>query len=286
MATVISSAQEMASIARQLRMAGNTIGFVPTMGALHEGHMSLVQRSIRDNDVTVVSIFVNPTQFTAGEDFERYPRDLDRDLELLDPEGVDFVFAPSSDEMYPNAMTCWVEVGGDIMNTMDALSRPHHFRGVATVCLKLFHIVQPDYAYFGQKDFQQVTVIKRLVKDLNIPLEIVMMPIVRENDGLARSSRNIYLKPEQRPIALSLSSALQLGKGVIEQGEHDANKVLQIMGEHIENSGAEIDYIVVADPESLDDKTDLDGPVLLAVAAVVGNVRLIDNLLVNTDQII
>ncbi len=284
MTDVIRYPAEMSRIAGELRLRGNTIGFVPTMGALHEGHVSLIRRSVAENDVTVVSVFVNPTQFGPGEDYEKYPRTLDDDVEICVQEGVDFVFAPQPDDMYPRSMTTWVEVGGDLVNRMCGLSRPGHFRGVATVCAKLFNIVRPHTAYFGQKDYQQYLVVRRLVEDLNFPMEIALVPIVREKDGLARSSRNRYLRPGERESALSLYRALTKARDAVLAGETDASALLALMASEIESAGAELDYAVVADPVTLEDKERVDGPVLLAVAAWVGDVRLIDNFLVDPPQ--
>jgi pantoate--beta-alanine ligase len=275
----------MAMIADQLRLRGNKIGFVPTMGALHEGHMTLVRRSVQENDVTIVSIFVNPIQFNDQEDFERYPRDLETDSTMCDHESVDFIFAPEPSSMYQRGerfSSCWVEIQGPMTETLCGLSRPSHFRGVVTVCCKLFNIIRPHVAYFGQKDYQQYLSIKRLVADLNMPLEIELCPIVREQSGLALSSRNSRLTARGRQQASRIYAALEHGRKLIMTGEHDPNKVLEAMANDVLNAGLDMDYAIVADPESLDDVRSIDGPVLLAIAAVCEGVRLIDNELITS----
>ncbi len=254
-------------------------GFVPTMGYLHEGHLSLVRRARAENDRVAVSIFVNPAQFGPHEDYDRYPRDLERDLRLLEPLGVDLVFAPSVEEMYPPGFQTWVIVE-EVSRPLEGAARPGHFRGVATVVTKLFHIVQPDRAYFGQKDAQQVAVIRRMVQDLNIPVEIVVCPTVREPDGLAMSSRNTYLNPEERRAATVLFRALQAAKARYEAGERDAERLREAMREVI---GAEplarLDYVSVADPETMQELNRVEGRALLSLAVYIGRTRLIDNIL-------
>ncbi len=254
-------------------------GFVPTMGYLHEGHLSLVRRARAENDHVAVSIFVNPTQFGPHEDYDRYPRDLERDLHLLEPLGVDLVFAPSVEEMYPPGFQTWVVVE-EVSRPLEGTARPGHFRGVATVVAKLFHIVQPDRAYFGQKDAQQVAVIRRMIQDLNFPVEIVVCPTVREPDGLAMSSRNTYLNPEERRAATVLFRALQAAKARYEAGERDAERLRETMREVI---GAEplarLDYVSVADPETMQELSRVEGRALLSLAVYIGKTRLIDNIL-------
>ncbi|MFA4987283.1 MAG: pantoate--beta-alanine ligase [Candidatus Brocadiia bacterium] len=280
MPDIISEPLRMTEVCRELRLRGNKIGFVPTMGALHEGHLSLMRHCAASNDVTIVSIFVNPTQFAPGEDYERYPRTMESDAELCDAAGVDFIFAPEPEDMYPRSMVCWVDVGGDIASTMCAMSRPGHFRGVATVVSKLFNIVQPDNAYFGQKDYQQCLVVRRLVEDLNFPVDIHILPTVRESDGMAMSSRNAYLDPATRRRALSIHRSLAMARLLVMKGERDPNVLLKLIGEEIEKAGGEIDYVQVVSPESLEDYRVITGPVLLAVAAFFKGIRLIDNELI------
>jgi len=255
-----------------------TVGLVPTMGYLHEGHLTLVRRARAENSSVVVSIFVNPTQFGPDEDFDRYPRDPKRDLALLEKEGVDIVFMPSVDEMYPQNFNSWVEVG-KIAQRLEGASRPGHFRGVATVVARLFDIVQPDKAYFGQKDAQQTIVIKKMVADLNMNLEIVVMPTVREPDGLAMSSRNTYLNPEERKAAVVLYQALGLAQRLWSQGEKDAQSIRRQMKELIQKQPlAEIDYISIADAETLDELDEVKPPALVSMAVKIGRTRLIDNI--------
>lgn len=266
--------------ARAVRRAlPGTWGFVPTMGYLHEGHLSLVRRARAENDRVAVSIFVNPTQFGPHEDYARYPRDLERDLRLLEPLGVDLVFIPSVEEMYPPGFQTWVIVE-EVSRPLEGASRPGHFRGVATVVAKLFNILQPDRAYFGQKDAQQTVVIRRMVQDLNIPVEIVICPTVREPDGLAMSSRNSYLNPEERRAATVLFRALQAAKARYEAGERDAERLREAMREVIRAEPlARIDYVSVAHPETLQELERVEGPALLSLAVYIGTTRLIDNLM-------
>lgn len=262
------------------RQQGRKIGLVPTMGYLHEGHLTLMRRAKNSCDAVIISIFVNPTQFGPQEDYERYPRDLERDLRLAREVGVDAVFAPEVQEMYPPGYATYVEVEG-LTEVLCGASRPGHFRGVATVVTKLFNIVQPDEAFFGLKDYQQAMVIKRMVKDLNIPVEIVTVPTVREEDGLALSSRNKYLTPEERRQALSLYRALKLGEELIRRGERRADKVREAMTKEILSQPlARIDYVSVNDAETLKPLEEISGKVLLAVAVWIGSTRLIDNVVV------
>lgn len=261
------------------RTLPGTWGFVPTMGYLHEGHLSLVRRARAENDRVAVSIFVNPTQFGPHEDYNRYPRDLERDLRLLEPLGVDLVFAPSVEEMYPPGFQTWVIVD-EVSRPLEGAARPGHFRGVATVVTKLFNIIQPDRAYFGQKDAQQAVVIRQMVRDLNIPVEIVVCPTVREPDGLAMSSRNTYLSPEERQAATVLFRALQAAKAHYEKGERDAERLREVMREVIRAEPlARLDYVSVAHPETLQELSHVEGPALLSLAVYIGKTRLIDNIL-------
>jgi pantoate--beta-alanine ligase len=274
----IRTIAEMKSACRQL--AGRTLGFVPTMGALHEGHLSLVRASKARCDVTAVSIFVNPLQFGPSEDLAKYPRTLERDAQLLEELGVDLLFTPGVDEMYPSGAKTYVLVN-ELSDKLDGASRPGHFRGVATVVAKLFEIVRPDYAFFGQKDAAQVAVLRKMVTDLNLDVEMVVCPIVRENDGLAMSSRNAYLSPEQRQQALVLNRSLRRVQSAVEAGERDAAKLVEIGKQVLATEpGARLDYFAIVDPDTLDPVTDLSRGALIAVAAHVGPTRLIDNIVV------
>jgi len=259
------------------REAGRRVGFVPTMGFLHKGHASLMRRARTENDVVVVSIFVNPLQFGANEDLEAYPRDLDRDLSLCESEGVDIVFHPNVGEMYPELNPFAVTVG-EIGSKLCGRTRPGHFDGVATVVAKLFNIAGPCRAYFGRKDAQQLVIIERLARALNFPVTVVGCDIVREPDGLAMSSRNVYLTGDERRAALVLKRALDEAAASIGTGERDARRIGNLMGSRISSEPfAKLDYAAVVDAETLEDLDRLDRPVLLAVAAWVGKARLIDN---------
>jgi pantoate--beta-alanine ligase len=263
---------------RQLRLKlTESIGLVPTMGYLHEGHLALVRQARIENSSVVVSIFVNPTQFGPREDFKQYPRNPQRDLKLLEKEKTDIVFMPATAEMYPPQFSSCVEVGR-VTERLEGASRPGHFRGVATVVAKLFNIVQPTRAYFGQKDAQQLVVIKRMVADLNMNLEIVSVPTVREPDGLAMSSRNSYLNPEERQAATVLYRAINLAQQLYSQGKTDAERLLQEMTTLIEKEPlATIDYVSVAHPETLEELDKVNTPSLVSMAVRIGKTRLIDN---------
>ena len=253
------------------------VGLVPTMGYLHEGHLSLVRQARAENPSLVVTIFVNPTQFGPREDFKSYPRDTERDLALLEKEKTDIVFIPSSEEMYPPGFDSWVEVAG-VTEHLEGACRPGHFRGVTTVCAKLFNIIQPDTAYFGQKDAQQAIVIKKMVADLNMNLKIVTLPTIRESDGLAMSSRNTYLSPEERRAALVLYQALTLAQKLWSAGETDAAKIRREMLALIKKEPlAKIDYVSLADPETLAELDKVSPPTLASLAVKIGTTRLIDN---------
>ena len=256
------------------------LGFVPTMGYLHEGHLALVRRARAESRSVAVSIFVNPTQFGPREDFARYPRDPARDLALLEKEGVDLVFMPEAAEMYPPGFDTWVEVG-TITRRLEGRARPGHFRGVATVVCKLFNIVQPRRAYFGEKDAQQLRVVGKMVRDLNLPVEIVPVPTVREADGLALSSRNVYLSPQERQEALALSAALRLAQELVARGERRAAVIRARMRRRIrQEPDARIDYVSVADAETLEELTVVDRPALVSLAVRIGTTRLIDNVVI------
>lgn len=274
---IVTTVQEMKNLRKEIT---GTVGFVPTMGYLHEGHLSLVRQARRDNDITVTSIYVNPTQFGPHEDFQVYPRDPARDSELLKKEGNDILFMPSDKEMYPEGYCSWVDVQ-KLTERLEGASRPGHFRGVATIVAKLFNIVSPHRAYFGQKDAQQAIVIKKMVRDLNMNLEIVVMPTVREADGLAMSSRNVYLSPEERKQATILFRALTLAKEIREKGENNAQIIKSSMIELIKTQPlAEIDYVSIADPENLEELTEIKSPALCSLAVKIGKTRLIDNIII------
>lgn len=264
------------------RAAGKTVGFVPTMGALHDGHLSLVRRVRAQVNLTVVSIFVNPTQFGSSDDFARYPRDLVRDTDVLAREGVDILFAPEPDEMYPPGAATFVEVAG-LSDKLEGKSRPGHFRGVATVVTKLFEIVSPDVAAFGQKDAQQVLVIKTMARDLMMDVEVLVLPTKREEDGLAMSSRNALLTPDERRAAPAIPRALEAVRTALEGGERDPDKLLAA-GKAIlvEAPLLRIDYVELVDPDRLEPITKVQGAMLLAVAVFAGSTRLIDNVVLRS----
>ena len=256
---------------------GKSVGFVPTMGYLHEGHKSLIDAARRENDKVVVSIFVNPMQFGPTEDLDSYPRDLNRDAKLCEDAGVDIIFHPEPEEMYADGFCSYVDMNG-LTTELCGKTRPIHFRGVQTVVLKLFHIVTPDRAYFGQKDAQQLAIIKRMVRDLNFDIEIVGCPIVREEDGLAKSSRNTYLSKDERKAALILSKAVKLGEDMAKAGEKDTDKIVSEMIKLIETEPmAKIDYVQAVDAVSVKPVKEMTAPVLVAMAVYIGKTRLIDN---------
>lgn len=282
---IITSIKEMRRASLDLKGKGRSIGFVPTMGALHKGHVSLIKEAKKYNDAAVLSIFVNPTQFIQGEDYRSYPRDIERDKITASDAGVDILFLPSADEMYPDGFKTFVNVE-DITESLCGRFRPGHFKGVATVVLKLFNIVAPDRAYFGEKDYQQLLVVKNMVGDLNLNIEIVGMPTVREDDGLAASSRNSYLNEKERISAASLYAALKRSREMVENGERRAQKIIREMEKIIElavneanpNEGStKIDYISICDPDTLKDIEIVDGKALAALAVRIGKARLIDN---------
>lgn len=275
---VITTISELRNYLDKHRSKGKTIGFVPTMGFLHEGHLSLIRRANMENDVVVISDFVNPTQFGPNEDFTSYPRNIERDTELAMSAGADVVFFPSVYEMYPNGSSTFVEVEGTITKVLCGASRPTHFRGVTTVVNMLFNIVQPDKAYFGQKDAQQVAVLIKMVNDLHMNIEIITCPIIRQGDGLAMSSRNTYLSAEERKQAIILNKALKKGKEAFAKGENNVEKLIAIITEKInEASLAEIDYVSILDFPSLESITSIEKEALAAVALKFRKTRLIDN---------
>jgi len=282
---LVETVAQMMDLSRRWRGEGKAIGFVPTMGYLHEGHLSLVRQARKENDVVVVSVFVNPTQFGPGEDFERYPRDLKRDMSLLEPIGVEAVFVPSVEDMYPPSYRTYVDVE-DVTTRLCGASRPGHFRGVTTVCCKLFNIVRPHRAYFGKKDFQQYVVLRTMVADLNMDLEIVPMPIVREPDGLAMSSRNTYLNSREREAALCLYRSLKKAQELFAQGERDARVIKEeVEGVIKAEPLATIDYVEVVDPDTFLPVEKVERGTLVALAVKVGPARLIDNAQLGLDSL-
>lgn len=273
---IVSTIEEVRAQVKEWKKEGQSIGFVPTMGYLHEGHMSLIDAA-GENDKVVVSIFVNPMQFGPMEDLASYPRDLEHDAKLCEEHGVDLIFHPTPEEMYGDQFYSYVDM--DVLTKeLCGLSRPVHFRGVCTVVTKLFNIVTPDRAYFGQKDAQQLAVIKRMVKDLNMPLTITGCPIIREADGLAKSSRNTYLSIEEREAALVLSRSIFLGKEMVEKGERDCKRILAAMTAEIEKEPlAKIDYVKIVDLDTMQQVEKIDRGILAAIAVYIGKTRLIDN---------
>lgn len=274
---LVKTKQEVRDTVKEWRKQGLTVGLVPTMGYLHEGHASLIDASVKNNDRTVVSIFVNPMQFSPNEDLESYPRDINRDSRVCEEHGADLIFNPEPEEMYGDMFCSFVDM--DILTKeLCGLSRPIHFRGVCTVVSKLFNIVKPDNAYFGQKDAQQLAVIKRMVEDLDMDIKINGCPIVRENDGLAKSSRNTYLNEEERKAALILSKTIKLGQELVKNGEKDTKIIVKQMTDNINTEPlAKIDYVKIVDLLTMQPIETLDRPALCAMAVYIGKTRLIDN---------
>ena len=274
---IVKTVDEVRAQVKEWRKAGLSVGLVPTMGYLHEGHQSLIKKSVEQNDRTVVSVFVNPMQFGPTEDLESYPRDLEADAKLVESTGGDLIFNPEPEEMYKDGFCSFVNMTG-LPDALCGLTRPVHFKGVCTVVNKLFNIVKPDRAYFGEKDAQQLAIIMRMVKDLNMDIEIVGCPIIREADGLAKSSRNIYLTPEERKAAVILSKSVALGKKMVAEGEKDAKKIVTAMKELINSEPlATIDYVEMVDMDTMKAIDEVKGHVLCAMAVKVGKARLIDN---------
>lgn len=274
---IVKTIEEVRNITSQWRAEGMSVGLVPTMGFLHEGHKSLIDRAVSENDRVVVSDFVNPTQFGPSEDLEAYPRDINRDAELCEKAGAALIFNPEPSEMYYDDCEAYVNINS-LSDELCGKSRPIHFKGVCTVVSKLFNIVKPDRAYFGQKDAQQLAIIKRMVRDLNFDVQIVGCPIIRESDGLAKSSRNTYLSSEERKAALILSKAVKLGEDMAKSGENDAEKIVSKMKELINTEPmARIDYVEAVDAISIKPVKKMDGAVLVAMAVYIGKTRLIDN---------
>lgn len=276
---IIRSIKEIKKELARYKKQGCTVGFVPTMGYLHEGHLSLIRQARNEADVVVVSIFVNPTQFGPKEDYRKYPRDLKSDLNLCRNAGVDYLFAPAAISIYPREYSTYVSVEG-LTENLCGRFRPGHFRGVTTVVTKLFNIVRPDIAYFGQKDTQQAIVIKRMVRDLNMDIRIKVMPIVREKDGLAMSSRNVYLSSDERKRAAMIYRSLQEARDLIKLSKKDARDIKLKMRKILSSVATKIDYVSIVDPETLRDVNTIKGRVLIALAVWIGKTRLIDNIVV------
>lgn len=278
---VVKTVKEVRDIVAEWRSQGLTVGLVPTMGYLHEGHQSLIRKSAEQNDRTVVSVFVNPIQFGPTEDLDSYPRDLERDKNAVEEAGGNLIFHPEPSEMYPSHFTSFIDTS-ETTELLCGAVRPIHFRGVCTVVGKLFNIVTPDRAYFGQKDAQQLATIRRFVRDLNFGIEIVACPIVREEDGLAKSSRNTYLNAEERKAALVLSQSLKIGKELIENGERDSKVVIETIKTALEKEPlARVDYVEVVDFENIQRVDKIHGETLVAIAVYIGKTRLIDNFIVD-----
>lgn len=278
---IVREVNELREIVRTAKINGKTIGFVPTMGFLHEGHLALMQRAKQETDVVITSVFVNPTQFGPNEDLDAYPRNPERDRELMTGIGVDVAFFPETATLYPEGYSTFVEVGGSLTQGLCGAARPGHFRGVCTIVSKLFNLVQPDKAYFGQKDAQQVAVIRRMVRDLNIPVEIVPCPIIREADGLALSSRNTYLSDQERQDALVLSRSLKAAELAITKGERNSAAVEALIRAMISQvPSAVIDYVEIVDADTLAPVRTIESTVLIALAVKIGKPRLIDNCVV------
>lgn len=278
---VIEKILEMREFCANSKKEGKTIGFVPTMGYLHRGHISLMELARDKCDILAVSIFVNPAQFSPGEDFEKYPRDKERDLRICNEVGVDVVFIPDEKEIYPKGYSTYVSVEGNLTKYLCGASRPGHFKGVATIVTKLFNIITPDFAVFGEKDAQQLAVIRQIVSDLNLPVKIISAPIIREPDGLAMSSRNEYLTQQERQVAPQLYKSLLLAKELVEKGERNSETITSMIHDYLDKIGEfKIDYIEVVDPETMTPIKQIRGKALISVAVFLGKARLIDNIMV------
>ena len=280
---VVGTIKEVRNLVKEWKKNGESVGFVPTMGYLHEGHGSLITKARENNDKVVVSIFVNPLQFGPSEDLESYPRDLEKDSKFCESLGADLIFHPEPEEMYHDGFSSYVDMSV-LTEELCGLSRPVHFRGVCTVVSKLFNIVQPDNAYFGEKDAQQLAIIKHMVQDLNMDVNVVGCPIVREEDGLAKSSRNTYLSPEERKAALILSKTIELGKKLIADGEKDADVLVAKMKANVETEPmAKIDYVKAVNGLTMQQQKEIKAPMLIAMAVYIGKTRLIDNMIISED---
>ncbi len=280
---LIKEISQMKDYRRKIK-ASQTVGFVPTMGAFHEGHLSLIRKACQQCDKVVVSVFVNPIQFGKGDDYQRYPRNLSEDISLSEKEGIDVVFAPSLEEMYPRDYSTFVQVGGPLSSTLEGASRSGHFKGVATVLIKLFNIVKPDFSYFGEKDYQQVLIVKKVVDELNLDTQIIVLPTIREKDGLALSSRNSYLNEGERKAAAILYKALEKAGLWIKEGERNPFSIVSKIKDLIKKESlAKLDYVAVVNPDTLEKVEDIRGTVLIALAVRIGETRLIDNMMIEHD---
>lgn len=285
MTKVITTINEMQSIVKQHQREGKTIGFVPTMGALHDGHLTMMKQSVSENDLTVISIFVNPLQFGPNEDFDAYPRQLDDDVAAVKKLQVDYVFHPSVDEMYPEELGIHLKVG-HLAQVLEGAQRPGHFEGVVTVVNKLFNIVQPDYAYFGKKDAQQLAIVEKMVKDFNLPVHVIGIDIVREKDGLAKSSKNIYLTSEERREAKHLYQSLRLAKNLYEAGERDSNEIISQIAAYLnKNISGYIDDLGIYSYPNLIQQSKIHGRIFISLAVKFSKARLIDNIIIGDDYI-
>ncbi|MEN2451434.1 pantoate--beta-alanine ligase [Bacillus sp. JR_15] len=283
MTKVITTVSEMQNIAKEYKTHGQTIGFVPTMGALHEGHLKMMELSSEFNDVTVVSIFVNPLQFGPNEDFDAYPRQIDKDVEMIEQIDVDYVFYPSVEEMYPDELGVTLKIG-KLAHVLEGAQRPGHFEGVVTVVNKLFNIVSPDYAYFGKKDAQQLAIIEKMVKDFNQPIEIIGVDIVREKDGLAKSSRNVYLTVEERQEAVHLSKSLKLARELYNNGERNSSVIIDEITQYLlDYTSGQVDEVAIYSYPELEEQTKIEGQIFISLAVKFSKARLIDNIIIGAE---
>lgn len=283
MTKVITTVSEMQSIAKEYKRHGQTIGFVPTMGALHEGHLKMMELSSEFNDITVVSIFVNPLQFGPNEDFDAYPRQINKDVEMMEEIDVDYVFYPSVEEMYPDELGVTLKVG-KLAHVLEGAQRPGHFEGVVTVVNKLFNIISPDYAYFGKKDAQQLAIVEKMVKDFNHPIEIIGVDIVREKDGLAKSSRNVYLTEEERQEAVHLSKSLKLARDLYNNGERNSSVIIDEITQYLlDNTSGQVDEVAIYSYPELEEQSKIQGQIFISLAVKFSKARLIDNIIIGAE---
>lgn len=283
MTKVITTVSEMQSIAKEYNRHGQTIGFVPTMGALHEGHLKMMELSSEFNDITVVSIFVNPLQFGPNEDFDAYPRQINKDVEMMEEIDVDYVFYPSVEEMYPDELGVTLKVG-KLAHVLEGAQRPGHFEGVVTVVNKLFNIISPDYAYFGKKDAQQLAIVEKMVKDFNHPIEIIGVDIVREKDGLAKSSRNVYLTEEERQEAVHLSKSLKLARDLYNNGERNSSVIIDEITQYLlDYTSGQVDEVAIYSYPELEEQSKIQGQIFISLAVKFSKARLIDNIIIGAE---
>ncbi|MBS6090748.1 MAG: pantoate--beta-alanine ligase [Staphylococcus warneri] len=283
MTKVITTVTEMQSIAKEYKRHGQTIGFVPTMGALHEGHLKMMELSSEFNDITVVSIFVNPLQFGPNEDFDAYPRQINKDVEMMEEIDVDYVFYPSVEEMYPDELGVTLKVG-KLAHVLEGAQRPGHFEGVVTVVNKLFNIISPDYAYFGKKDAQQLAIVEKMVKDFNHPIEIIGVDIVREKDGLAKSSRNVYLTEEERQEAVHLSKSLKLARDLYNNGERNSSVIIDEITQYLlDYTSGQVDEVAIYSYPELEEQSKIQGQIFISLAVKFSKARLIDNIIIGAE---